>query len=542
MKLPINTGGGLRNRAERGVALLMVLVISGVAFLMVASVLLSSSTSARLGMRSMAHARAVAASDAGLEVAVSLMRQDLRAHGSAYLAGQVGANAYVPTLATVLTQQVTGIAAMSASITSQVTTNVGEDLYEIVVQTDMADTVPGRSRVSFDLRVLDLPVTSFSYFYDVDLEHYTWHDWVVTGPVYCGGTNYFRPVSGATLTFADSVFSVGPTRLEAHPLEPDQQPSSPVEFLAEKIERVPSTVALAPAGATNRMRWILEEPLISDYGTPIGSQRFINKADVIVRLDDLGVSVNQGPRHGNIFVDSVLPTCLQTSDTLTVTNFWDGREGRYLQWVELDLADDNLMDWMVDVFGGAAPSHPVIYIVDQRTAGGYASTVRLVGGHTLGGNGFTLATPNPLYVKGDFNMTNPKPVMLAADAITVLSGAWDDSLSGGSLASRPAADTTINAAVITGIVPPNGTQGSGWVANVLRLLEHWGGRTLTFSGSTAVLFHSEMATGVFIAGTYYWRPDVRAYMFVDYFAGAPLADVLTVKMALRSDYEALTPL
>jgi hypothetical protein len=540
MKLHVSTPNRLRERSERGMALIMVMVISGVAFLVVASVLMSSSTTSRLTMRSMAHARSVAASDAGLEVAVSLMRQDLRAQGSAYLAGQVAANAYVPTIATVLTQQVAGITALSASITSQVTTNAGEDLYEIVIQTEMADAVPGRSRVSLGLRVLDLPVTSFCYFYEVDLEHYAWHDWVVTGPVYCGSTNYFRPTSGAVLTFTDNVFSVGPTHLKAHPLEPNQVAASDVQFLAGKLERVPSTVAHSPAGVTNGMRWILEEPLISDYGTPVGSQRFFNKADVIVRLDDSGVSVNQGPRHGNVYVGNSLPACLQTSDTLSVTNFWDGRETRYLQWVALDAGE--VPRWMVEVFGGAAPSHPVIYIVDQRTIGGL-STVRLVNGDTLGGNGFTLATPNPLYVKGNFNVTDPpKPVMLAADAITVLSGAWEDSRSALALGDRPGVSTTVNSAVITGIVPPNGDQGSGWVATVLRLLEDWRGQTISFTGSTAVLFHSEVAVGVFIPGSFHYHPDRRLFTFADFFAGAPLAEVLTVKMALRSDYKALTPL
>ena len=536
MKMHVPTPNRPRERSERGMALIMVMVISGVAFLVVASVLMSSSTTSRLTMRSMAHAGAVAASDAGLEVALSLMRQDLLLHGSATLAAKVDSGEYLPVIESLLPLHVGDITAVTAGIASLTTTNAGEDLYEIVIQAETADAVPGRSRVSLDVRVIDLPVTAFEYFYDVDLEHYAWHDWLVTGPVYCGSTSYFRPVNAATLTFAEKVFSVGPILISPHPLEPNQIAANlTVEFLSDKFEQVPSMVPLAPAGSTNRMRWIIEDPVTSDYGTPLGNQRFINKADVIVRLNDVGVDVRQGPRHGNVYVGSSLPDCLNTN-----VYFWDGREGRYAQGVELDAAE--VSDWMASVFGGAAPLHPVLYIADRRTIGADFSTVRVAnGGGELGGSGFTLATPNPLYVRGDFNAINPKPVMLAADAITVLSGAWEDSKSALSLSERLAVNTTINAAVVTGIVPPGGGRGSGWVANVLRLLEDWGGRTLSFSGSTAVLFHSEVAVGLFTS-TYYGVPSQRVFSFRDFFADVPLADVPTVKMALRSDYKSLPPL
>ena len=194
------------------------------------------------------------------------------------------------------------------------------------------------------------------------------------------------------------------------------------------------------------------------------------------------------------------------------------------------------------VLGGSPPAHPVVYITDQRTLGAGFFTVRVENGESLEGGGFTLATPNPLYVKGHFNRVNPQPAMLAGDAITVLSGDWKDSNSREPLANRRAVDTTINAAILVGIVPANGTYGSGWVANVLRLLEHWGGRTLHFSGSTAVLFESEEAVGAFYHGDYYYRPELRTFTFVDYFSGVALADVPTVKMAVRSDYRLLAPL
>jgi len=165
-------------------------------------------------------------------------------------------------------------------------------------------------------------------------------------------------------------------------------------------------------------------------------------------------------------------------------------------------------------------------------------------GAELGGNGFTLATPNPLYVRGNFNTTNPKPVMLAGDAITLLSNSWNDG--DGALligdAGRSASNTGINAALVTGIVPAGGGYGSGWVANVIRLLENWNGYELAFNGSMAVLYHSESATGVFYHGTYYRAPGLRTFAFTNFFSTLGQANVPALKMALRRDYEQLPSL
>jgi hypothetical protein len=111
-----------------------------------------------------------------------------------------------------------------------------------------------------------------------------------------------------------------------------------------------------------------------------------------------------------------------------------------------------------------------------------------------------------------------------------------------SSSNRDAVDTTVNASIVTGIVLPDGSNGSGWVANVLRLLEDWSGRTLTFNGSTAVLFASEQANGVYYyidGGGFYQAPAARNFSFVDYtdsFPGSGRANLLGVKLPVRTDY------
>ena len=59
---------------------------------------------------------------------------------------------------------------------------------------------------------------------------------------------------------------------------------------------------------------------------------------------------------------------------------------------------------------------------------------------------------------------------------------------------RNASSTTVNSAIFTGIVPTSGSNYSGGVENLPRILEDWSGDTFTYKGSMIVLFNSETAT------------------------------------------------
>ena len=111
-------------------------------------------------------------------------------------------------------------------------------------------------------------------------------------------------------------------------------------------------------------------------------------------------------------------------------------------------------------------------------------------GTGLGAPGFTVVTPQPLYVLGNYNVqtfgnppllnshntANTYPAALIADSITVLSSNWSDIYTVSTpIASRNAANTTVNAACLGGIVPSSGTNYSGGVENFFRTLENWEG-------------------------------------------------------------------
>lgn len=154
------------------------------------------------------------------------------------------------------------------------------------------------------------------------------------------------------------------------------------------------------------------------------------------------------------------------------------------------------------------------------------SAVRLVNAQTLPSNGLTVSTPNGLYVKGHFNCptdaylgttntSTSKPASLIADAVTILSGNWDDAYGTSSYTSRVASNTTVNAAIVSGNVPSGGDYGtepmSGGAHNLPRFLEAWSGKTCTINGSLVCLFQSTKANAEFTttgqSDSYYSAPN-----------------------------------
>lgn len=148
--------------------------------------------------------------------------------------------------------------------------------------------------------------------------------------------------------------------------------------------------------------------------------------------------------------------------------------------------------------------------------------------------GFTLATNNALYVIGHYNAdgasgtgsstepdnaANPEPpAALAADSITILSKSWNPILSKGSLNTRNAVFTEVNAGILQGLVPTD-KEGSGVISggnhNFPRFLEKWSGKTFRYRGSMVALFESEIANqGVY---TTYYSPPNRDWGFYSRF-------------------------
>jgi hypothetical protein len=185
----------------------------------------------------------------------------------------------------------------------------------------------------------------------------------------------------------------------------------------------------------------------------------------------------------------------------------------------------------------------------------YRRGVRLINGTTLPGvynssnplltKGFTVASENGVYVRGNYNATgiasvgsptpstdylpqntvNHIPASIAADAVTILSNNWSDARSFRypfSLSNRPATETTVRFGMIAGdtLTSLNGTpnQGggdirmNGGVHNFPRFLETWSAR-LNYTGSLINLFNSRNNNGAFKCCNNVYSPPTRNWVF-----------------------------
>jgi hypothetical protein len=282
-----------------------------------------------------------------------------------------------------------------------------------------------------------------------------------------------------------------------------------------------------PIGTNNTAAAVREVVNIPPAGevmsTPMGQQRFYNKAEMLILVSNATVVVKvKTPFDAS-------PTTINWTNAnyfiATNISFTDQRENKVMKTTELDLT--KFRTWaatntaVIAKLGSGNPPN-IIYVADDRSVTASEKTaVRLINGQTLPSRGLTLATVNPIYVKGHYNCTNAAhlgttntssslPASIIADAFTPLSSTWSDAASTGTYTSRVAADTTVNAALLAGMVytAADGSSSiSGGVVNFPRLLEAWSSRTLTLNGSMVNLFNSARATALFqVPGTYYNAP------------------------------------
>jgi hypothetical protein len=288
-----------------------------------------------------------------------------------------------------------------------------------------------------------------------------------------------------------------------------------------------------------------------DPNSMLGRQRYYNQAQTVLLVSNTAVTMKiqaslndqvPGADPSPLLLTSTnTPTSLATNfPFLTTSNsFSDQREsktvlttqidvGKYATWIKTNSS-------ILSKFPAGSGTYPtILYVADNRTTtSSQITAVRLTNGiapPANGGLGWSVATPDPLYVLGHYNCTNSAylgttnttvslPCALMSDALTILSPSWKDSQSTNSYTTRTASDTTVNAAILTGIVPSTGSTSStfsGGVHNLPRLLEDWNSpstRTLTLNTAIMNLFNSEIATHVFVNPGTYYDPPTRKFSY-----------------------------
>jgi hypothetical protein len=522
-----------QNSSKRANVLLMVLVMVGVSLTLVVAIFGYGSTNAKQNQRAADYYGALSAAEAATEKLVSQITTDYRAYGDGYLTLHMG-------------QYTTNVpnSSESAQWTNYDFINMNGDLGKVDIQYyNVAGFSPvngqygplkafvDRYRVIANARLkssqdavvasvyqdieLDrIPIFQYAVFFNTILEFTPLPAMDVRGPVHCNTNIYFNPYG--TLTMWNDVTAAGSIVMGPNPAGPLPNLGGTTVFKPGiKHDSGVSTLNL-PIGTNNSpaaVHQVLELPAIGEnVSSSIGQQRFYNKADLLILCSNTTVVVKAGPASG---IATAFGTNEYGSWLSTNKSFYSMRELKTIRPIQIDVS--KLVAWNASnsVLRPTLAARPngiadirIIYIYDGRTFTALnESGVRLINGDTLPPKGLTVATPAPIYVQGHYNCpvanrgtTNTVgtvPASLCGDAVTVLSTMWFDTNSVGStaLTARIAANTTVNAALLTGLVATTGTSDSGGVENFPRFLEDWTSKTLTYNGSMVCMFYSQVATG-----------------------------------------------
>jgi hypothetical protein len=516
-------------KSSAGSALLIVLILVGVSLVLAGSIYSYTSHTLRLNQRLQDYYLAVAAAEAATEKVLSQVNSDYTSYGPSYVISRLS---YYPTQVPATRESADwgnfdfmDLSGQANRVEVQYTALSGflpvggqygslrgfKNRMRILANARPHSSLDGVvGSVYQDVEFTRIPIFQFAAFYNVPLEIHPGADMTITGPVHCNTNIYLSP--GATLTFNGDVTSSGTIYQSWNPLSPKGPSfSGTIDFNGAHDSGV-STLSL-PIGTNNSpaaVHQVLEVPPgplplgSEDPLSSLGQQRYYNNADIIVVVSNSNVSVTSG--RWNSFA-----TSLNTNEVFlfvsTNVAFYDKREKATVQAIQIDVAGLNSWNATNTSIRPYLPQHDVdtIYVSDRRTlTAASESGVRLVNGRSLPPLGLTLATDSPAYILGDYNVppaakgttntTGTLPASVAADAITILSGAWVDSNSKAALASRKAVSTTVNAAFLTGNVATTSKDDSGGLHNFARFLESWSSATFTYNGSMICMFSSRIAT------------------------------------------------
>jgi hypothetical protein len=526
-----------RIRKSAGSALLMTLVMSGIALLLLTGAMTWSATHSRLTDRSNRYATAVAAGESAIEKVLTQMNQDFLDGGEAMVVNNL--NLYRGTVPTSADSAYwadwqfnnacgqSGETFIGRGIASNYVVLTGPyaglrgyvSTYTLISDARelnrVQDVVAG---VMEQVDLARIPIFQFAMYSSGDMEISCGQPFVVTGRVHSNNMLYVEPDNA--LTFQSSVTAVGDILFQRDPLDSRTPPVGSVVYQGPKTAHAPSLILpIGTANTPQAIRQIIEPPPFGESpSSPMGHSRYYNQVDLLVTVTDTGVTANSG--YFNNF--GTLVPVAEVNKFVTLTNsFYDWRESKTILPVDLDIGalkawsatNSNVRTALLgrDIFS--------VYVNDRRTVvAGKLGAVRVRNGLVLPPMGLTVATASPLYVLGHYNQTNSAnlgtantsttlPASLVGDAVTILSVNWSDAKSQLALASRAALPTTVNAAILAGAVETaNGHYGGG-MENFPRFLESWGlANPLTYNGSMVKMFPSQYATNIWGLGNVYNPP------------------------------------
>lgn len=477
---------------------------------------------------------------------------------------------------------------LAAAITTGTPAPTTPLVYNYVASVDV--TLPGSgpagrivAKVRRVFQKQQLSPWNFAIFYVDPLEIHPGPSFAVTGWVHTNADLY---TAHNTLTFADKVtngsdwfigFKPGDG---AHNGETPQSPAYPSNLPPARDQAMQpfgmdSTALFSttdPNPNNDSYRELVEQKA-TGYTDPFDGQRYYDQAAIKILIDSgnnltikkLDGTTVTNSSSGN---DKKLYTAV-TGAVTTNQSIQDNREASSVRLTTLDVGA--IVTSLTNSTGSnnhidSTLWNGIIYMTDTSASSSVRRGIRLKNGKVMPTNGFTIASANPVYIQGDYNTgtgtvpsnatsnndpTTPQssgymrqPCAVVADAVNILSNNWNDSnaQSGGSLGSRVATNTTVNTALISGIVPtaPVGGDGSysGGAENFPRFLESWTNIKFTYYGSMVELYKSQQSTGKWGMANVYNAPT-RQWYFDTNFRTTPPPGSLMIYSYIKGKWSVL---
>lgn len=562
-----------QRRRETASALIIVMLLGAISLMVLASTMSWTSGTARIADRAIRQQAAVVAAEAATEKVVSGLSTDFAKWGAAdvnskvpnyrqripntsesghwtkygFSNGKGGKDAVSVEImspwanGTPLISQYQGLKGYAATYRIKANAQDLEAQHEII------------GAVQQDVQLALIPVFQFAIFYNMDLEINPGATMTIGGRTHANANIYLQPQ--AALTFSGDVTGSGEITPGKKPGDPTLRNGTIPVFNGEHDSGVMTlNLPIGTANTPAAVREIVEVPPKNEsVNSDLGKHRFYNNADLVILVQDGGVvdvrgggiANGNGP---NLKWASVSNFVNQTK------SFYDAREKSTIAVTEIDIA--KLVTWNATsdnaLKNALKRDISSIYVADLRTqATGVKPGIRLINGSTLPPLGLTVATPNPIYVLGNYNgtfasgsnTTNTKPAALVGDAINILSATWIDTNSTKAIASRTAGNTIVNAAFLAGIVDTGNGYYSGGVENFPRFLENWSGKTFTYNGSMIVLYQSKFANTPWPGTGTVYNPPTRNWFFDRNFLEPTKLPPLcpSVRAVIRGQWSTMAP-
>ncbi len=380
-----------------------------------------------------------------------------------------------------------------------------------------------------------VPVFQFAAFYDKDLEILPKEASTLSGPVHTNGDLYLG--GGNKLDLLAQVTAAG-TMYRGRKDDDDCTSGDPRVMDPGVLKEIPTCPddGTTPMSQADLDAWdgMIRTGLTAV--TPPGAAMieraagavFWDRADlrVVLNLNVVPAAIEVRNADGGVNggLTATLDGCGVTDHTTTMWNF---REGAWMSMLEVNLQglfdcingtallgagkelDDTTDGGLILYLGVDGPLSGVLNNYGVRIQNGAELTSTELGAPPIAG--LTVVTDQAMYILGDYNSVLKKPAAVLGDTINVLSSAWLDANSDKAIALglRNAANTTINAALLGGTDTTGGIEGAagqglgmynGGLYHVIRLHEHWNGRTLTLRGSLVSLHAPLHVDGAWLPG------------------------------------------